>query len=213
MNCKICSSKTVRIENNKNNKVYYNCINCDYIFINGKLINSSDKEKLRYLKHNNSFEDINYVEMLRSFIKEYIKFDQDKINKILDFGCGPIPVLAKLLEDKGFNVDVYDKYFFPHNDYLKKKYDLITLIEVIEHLKNPIKELTQLKKHLNKNGFFIIKTLFHPGNNDIFLKWWYKEDFTHISFFSQKTFKIISELLNMKLLTINNKDLCILQKI
>ena len=88
---------------------------------------------------------------------------------------------------------------------------MITLIEVIEHLKDPFKELNHLKKLLNRNGFFLIKTLFHPEDKEFFLKWWYKEDFTHISFFSKKTFKILAELLNMKLLKMDNTDICILQ--
>ena len=212
MNCKICSSKTVRIENSKKDIIYYNCINCDFIFINESNINTPKNERLRYLKHNNTLDNNNYVKIFKELIEKYIICSKNKIRRILDFGCGSIPVFAKLLKDNGFIVDVYDKYFFPHKDYFKKKYDLITLIEIIEHLKNPLKELIHLKNLLNKKGLFIIKTLFHPENNDIFLKWWYKEDFTHISFFSQKTFKFLAKLLNMKLLIINNKDLCVLQK-
>ena len=213
MNCKICSSETERIENYKKNIIYYSCINCDFIFIDEKKINTREDEKERYLKHNNSLDNEPYVDMFKDLIDKNIINNKDKIKSILDFGCGSVPVFVKLLKDKGFVVDKYDKYFFPAKDPLKKKYDLITLIEVIEHLKNPLNELDNLRKNLNINGFFLIKTLFHPEDKELFLKWWYKEDFTHISFFSAKTFKILANLLKMKPLIINNKDLCLLQKI
>jgi 2-polyprenyl-3-methyl-5-hydroxy-6-metoxy-1,4-benzoquinol methylase len=212
MNCKICSSETVRIENCNNRTIYYNCINCDLIFIDENFIKIPEKEKLRYLKHNNTLDNNNYVKIFNTLIEEYIIPNQNKIEQILDFGCGPIPIFADLLKAKGFNVDIYDKYFFPLKDYQKKEYDLITLIEVIEHLKDPFTELIGLKNKLNKNGFIIIKTLFHPMNNDVFLKWWYKEDFTHISFFSKKTFKVLAEKLKLKIVSENKKDLCVFQK-
>jgi SAM-dependent methyltransferase len=212
MICKICSSITERIENIKKSIIYYKCKKCDFIFIDEESIYSPEKEELRYLKHNNTLSNPGYVEMFENFIEKYIVCYNNKIKSILDFGCGSVPVLAKLLKDRGFIVDIYDKYFFPEKEYLNKRYDLIVLSEVIEHLKNPLKELKHLKGFLNKDGKFIIMTLFHTGNKNEFLKWWYKEDFTHISFFSQKTFKYLTKLLNMKLLMIDNKKICILQK-
>lgn len=212
MNCKICFSETERIEDNKKNIIYYNCKKCDYIFIDEESIYSPENEKSRYLKHENTLNNLGYVEMFNNFIEKYIICYKENIKRILDFGCGSVPVLAKLLRNRGFLVDIYDKYFFPEKDYLKKKYDLIILSEVIEHLKDPLKELIRLKENLNIDGKFIFMTLFHPRDKDKFLKWWYKEDFTHISFFSNKTFKYLAELLNMKLLMIDNKKVCVLQK-
>ncbi len=211
MRCNICSSETELIKNIKNNTNYFFCKECDFIFIDKNKILPENLEKNRYLKHNNTFDNIGYVEKFKNLINKYVICYKNNIKDILDFGCGYEPVLAKLLKENGFLVDIYDKYFSPEKVFLNKKYDLITLIEVIEHFKEPLLELMNLKKHLNKNGFFIIETLFHPGDKVKFLKWWYKEDLTHVSFFTLKTFKKIVELLNMRIVDNNDKDICILQ--
>lgn len=212
MRCILCSSEIEKIKNNKSMINYFICKECDFIFIDKNNILSEELEKDRYLKHNNTFDNIGYVEKFKNLINKYV-INNKSIRYILDFGCGYEPVLAKLLKEYDFFVDIYDKYFFQGITFLKKRYDLITLIEVIEHFKDPLLELLNLKKLLNKNGLLIIETLFHPGDKEKFLSWWYKEDQTHISFFTLKTFEKIAELLKMEIVETNYKDICILQNI
>lgn len=40
----------------------------------------------------------------------------------------------------------------------KKKFDVITMIHVIEHLKNPVNFLKKITNNLKKNGYIIIET-------------------------------------------------------
>ena len=157
-----------------------------------------EKEKQEYLHHNNTPENEGYVAMFKDFIEKCIDPYQDKIKAALDFGCGPGPVLAGLLKEKGFEVDIYDKYFAPEKIFENKKYDLITSTEVLEHLADPLETLKTLKNHLNKNGILAIMTLFHPNNEEGFKKWWYRRDSTHISFYRPKTFEILAKMLEMK---------------
>lgn len=169
-----------------------------------------DQEKKEYSFHQNNFENEGYVNMFRDFIETAIRPYKAEIKTALDFGSGPGPVLAELLRREGFNVDIYDKHFAPEKVYLNKKYDLITATEVFEHLKDPVATLKLLKSRLNKNGIIAIMTLFHPNDEEHFKKWWYRRDSTHISFYTPRTFKLMANLVGMKILMVDGKNTCTL---
>ena len=59
----------------------------------------------------------------------------------LDFGCGPGPALANMMQSDGYEMEIYDPFFFPNKDALSKKYDFITCTETAEHFFNPHDEL------------------------------------------------------------------------
>ncbi len=128
-------------------------------------------------------------------------------------GAGPGPVLAELLRKEGFQTDIYDKYFAPEKVYLNKKYDLITATEVFEHLKDPLSTLKLLKKHLNANGILAIMTLFHQNDDEHFKQWWYRRDSTHISFYTPKTLQYMADLLGMKIILVDDKNVCVMREI
>jgi SAM-dependent methyltransferase len=179
----------------------------------------AEMERKRYLAHINSPEDKGYVDMFKRFIEESIVPFQGKIKRkkttALDFGCGPGPVLAGLLKQNGYETDIYDIYFAPEPVYRRRTYDLITCTEVLEHLKDPLKEITELKKHLKPGGIMAAMTLFHPvdgtpGGDKAFNRWWYRRDRTHISFYRPETFKCLANKLNLKILTVNEKNIVVL---
>ncbi|MBU0686785.1 MAG: class I SAM-dependent methyltransferase [Candidatus Margulisbacteria bacterium] len=210
MECKICSGEAKTIYDCQFDINYYCCPSCDFIFIDELKIISPEKEKESYSLHNNTPDNEGYVNMFRDFIEKSVAPYQKRIKTALDFGCGPGPVLAALLKEKGFQVDIYDKYFAPEKVYQNKKYDLITATEVMEHLKDPLKTLKLLKEHLNTNGILAIMTLFHPQDEEKFKDWWYRRDLTHISFYTPKTFEFIAKQLGMKVLMSDEKRECVL---
>ena len=207
--CKICSKATRTIHDPQYDHNYYICDNCGFIFLDDAKIISPDEEKKEYSFHQNSFENEGYVKMFREFIEKAIRPYKAQIKTALDFGSGPGPVLAELFRREGFQVDIYDKYFAPDEAYLKKKYDLITATEVLEHLADPMAALKVLKSLLNKNGIIAIMTLFHPEDDEAFKQWWYRRDATHIGFYTPKTMRRIAELLGFKVLLLDNKNLCV----
>jgi hypothetical protein len=211
--CKICSHNIDAITDAQYGEKYHYCKKCNFIFINEEKYLTAKEEKERYLTHNNTFDNEGYVRMFEEFIQKSILPYQNRIKTALDFGCGPGPILASLLKEKGFAVDIYDIYFAPEKIYENKKYDLITTTEVIEHLKNPLETINHLKAHLNKNGILAIMTLFHPENEENFISWWYKKDVTHISFYSPDTLRCIAKILDLKVLMIDDKNICVLEKL
>ncbi len=74
----------------------------------------------------------------------------------------------------------------------KKLYDLIILLDVIEHLENPIECLRKLRLHLVPRGILVIQT---PNYKSLMARickkwaWWMIED--HKYFFSPKSIKLI----------------------
>jgi len=211
--CHICENKNLELINDTKKKLnYYLCNNCGYIFIDPAKIPSIEKEKERYLKHNNAQENTGYVEMFENFIETGIEPHNHVIKTALDFGCGTTPVLQGILEKHGIKTDIYDPFFFPEKIYENKTYDLITCTEVFEHLYNPMAIMEMFTNHLNKNGLIAIMTMFHPNDKTEFLNWWYRRDVTHISFFSPHTMEYMASRFGLQILMCSKKNICIIQK-
>jgi hypothetical protein len=177
---------------------YFHCASCECIFCLEEHILPPSLERKEYLRHNNSLACDGYVKMFDDFIDECVLPFHPAIETALDFGSGPEPVLATLLERRGFNVDIYDVFFAPETIFKTKRYDLITATEVFEHLSQPVETLRTLASCLAKNGIIVVMTLFHPRNDAVFLDWWYRRDPTHITFFTPKTFEIMARMVGLE---------------
>ncbi len=105
---------------------------------------------------------------------------------VLDFGCGPMPVLGAQLSYLGCSVSVYDKYFYPDETVLKEQYDVITCTEVIEHIWQAAAVWEQFHSLLKPHGMLLIMTK-RVIDETRFAQWHYKNDPTHICFYHEKT--------------------------
>lgn len=208
MKCKICDSTNLR-EISANNKIYYHCLDCEFIFIDSNYLISSDEELSQYNQHNNSIENEGYVNMFENFIKEAIS-PFIKEGKALDFGSGPGPVLSELLKRKGFDVNIYDPFYAPNLP--SDKFDLISSTEVFEHFINPLENIELILSLLNKNGILAIMTNFHYNSEESFKKWWYIRDPTHISFYTKKTFEYLAKKYNLEYIFNNEKNISTFKK-
>jgi hypothetical protein len=210
--CKICSGMTREIRH-KTFGIYHVCDFCGYIFKDKEDHVSSQAQLTIYDSHHNSIEDPVYVEYFNHFLSEAVFPFINNGKNGLDFGSGPAPVLAQLLaETYGYSMDIYDLFYSPQKSYLRKTYDLITVTEVVEHLENPLTYLSLFRDHLNEDGILSMMTLFHHNNDEDFLNWHYIRDRSHISFFCEKTFGVIAEKLNMKIIFTDHKRFVTLKK-
>jgi hypothetical protein len=201
LSCKICGAKTREIRHNKLKTSYSQCKLCEFISKDENAIISSQEELKIYNYHNNSIENEKYVAYFKDFLDNAVLPHFNGARFGLDFGSGPSPVLAMILErDYGFDMDIHDLFYSPEKPYKDKQYNLITCTEVIEHLKNPLAYFRLFKELLHDGGILAIMTLFHPNNDIDFMDWFYVRDRSHISFYTPRTLEMIGELIGLKLI-------------
>ncbi len=176
---------------------FYRCVSCDLVFKDDELRDPPDVEKERYKLHKNSIEDPGYVDFLRPALDVTLK-KTTKGECGLDFGCGPGPTLSMLLKQNERNCKDYDPFFFPDETLLKETYDFVTCTEAAEHFYEPRKELLLLKSLVRSGGVLVIQTLLSDPITD-FNNWWYARDYSHVCFFSQKSFRFIANDLGFDL--------------
>jgi len=166
-------------------------------------------EKARYTQHQNTIEDSGYISFLQKVIRPVSQYITPSIS-CLDYGCGPSPVLAKMLaRDYQLKVQSYDPFFYPIA--LKEEYDMIFSTEVFEHFHQPAKEIERLHQLLKKGGYLGIMTNMY-GKLEEFEDWWYRRDVTHVSFYHPETFNFIAHEYGFKVCWQDYKQVIILQK-
>ena len=201
--CSLCNSNLTESFHRDNYREYLKCSNCDFVFV-PKIYHLSEKdEKARYDSHNNDPADDRY----RNFLSQLLNPLQERIPKGtsgLDFGSGPGPTLSLMLEEYGHSVELYDKFYAKNNYVFEKQYDFITASEVVEHLRQPMVELNRLISLLKSNGVFAIMTQILTPQVD-FSQWYYKNDPSHIGFFSEKALKYLAKKWKVELNLISER--------
>ncbi|WP_232365042.1 methyltransferase domain-containing protein [Salinimonas marina] len=99
-------------------------------------------------------------------------------------------MLAGILEAAGHHVQLYDPFFYPDTKVLNQRYHFITCTEAIEHFHSPATELARLDACLENAGWLCVMTK-RVISAERFANWHYKNDPTHVSFFSDETFYYI----------------------
>ncbi|MTI96734.1 MAG: class I SAM-dependent methyltransferase [Firmicutes bacterium] len=205
--CKICGNSVDELQCRQ---LYWHCPVCDLITLDNNELLTPEAEKERYQLHNNVAENEGYVLMFERFLEFAAPWLPDG-GQALDFGCGPGPVLARMLEQQGWEVTIYDPFFAPSRDFCQHSFELVTATEVFEHFVYPLAELRTLNAVLAPGGVLAVMTHFHSGP-DAFCDWWYRRDPTHIVFYSIKTFLWLANELGLELKASDNKKSVVLQK-
>ena len=79
---------------------------------------------------------------------------------VLDYGCGS-GMFVEFLNANGVHAVGYDKFSDKHNaEPLFNEYDIVVMVEVIEHLSSPFSELDHVYSKLKKGGKVYIETSF-----------------------------------------------------
>jgi len=188
------------------NRAYLRCASCGLVSVDDSYLLSAGDEKTQYDYHQNDPDNDGYRQFLsRTFaplLKELTKLKQQtKFSSSaegLDFGCGSGPTLSVMAEEAGISISNYDLYYFNFPELLNRQYDFVTMTEVIEHIADADKLLKQLDSLLKPNAILAVMTK-RLIDREHFKKWHYKNDPTHIRFYSIETFQWIAEKLNWRL--------------
>lgn len=191
MHCPLCFNPTITSYFADRKRPYLQCDECDLVFVQPDFLPDLHSEKSEYDKHENSFEDEGYKQFLGKLLTPLSPHIKPKYTA-LDFGCGPAPVLAEMLRERGLQVDIYDPFYAPFDEALTKSFDIITCTEAIEHFHNPAKEWSMLINMLKPSGILAIMTK-RVIDRERFKNWHYKNDPTHVSFFSESTFSFLAQ--------------------
>ncbi|WP_075185166.1 class I SAM-dependent methyltransferase [Teredinibacter haidensis] len=195
--CPLCLSYNNRLFYRNKLRDYLCCSDCSLVFVPRQFHLSMEKEKAEYDKHENSPEDQAYRNFLNRLVAPMLKF-LTVHDKGLDFGCGPGPTLSVMFEEEGIDVVNYDQFYALDRTLLQSTYNFITATEVVEHLRNPGVELLALWDILESGGYFGVMTKL-VIDQESFSSWHYKNDPTHISFFTHDTLKHLETTWNATL--------------
>ena len=195
--CTVCKNNKIEFFLNVEGLDYWQCALCKATMLDSINFISNNKEKKHYLKHNNEINDTRY----RTFLSNLIEPLKDKIainDMGLDYGCGYAPALADILKKDGFNVELYDPFFFKNENIFCRKFNFITCSEVVEHFFKPYEEFNKIDSLLATNSWLAIMTSFMTEDY-LFENWHYRRDPTHVVFYKKITFKIIANQRDWKI--------------
>ena len=207
--CPLCGDKNQQLFHQDAVRTYRRCNTCLLVFVPVQYWLSHDREKAEYDLHQNSIHDKRYRNFLARLSRPLLSVLGNTQIKGLDYGCGPVPVLANILGEFELQMEVYDPFYFATNSILNTKYDFICATEVVEHFRIPDSEFKRLFSLLKPNGILAIMTKLVRDRSS-FKKWHYIRDKTHLSYYSRETFQYISRLYETEL-TYYGDDVIFLQ--
>lgn len=225
--CNVCSKKQTFYFSYKNYR-YYKCNSCGLVTTLPLPTNLIIKEHYarRFLEGNYSLlleYEKEYQRVYQDFVKVILEILKDdnlkpKNLRVLDIGCFTGGFL-QMLKKHGFNITGLElqkeaveiaKKKFPANVFVAdvmtdklpgKKYDIISMLGLIEHVNNPNKLIQKCSKYQDANGMLLIQT---PDSSSIPAKilkkyWPPYSPVEHIHLFSQHSL--------IKLLEQNNYEI------
>jgi 2-polyprenyl-3-methyl-5-hydroxy-6-metoxy-1,4-benzoquinol methylase len=176
INCLFCDSYNITtstyentIFNNKEFE-YLKCTNCKLVFLN-PLPTTEDYIKMYPIEYQGKMATIANGSYDTLFQK--INLFKKSNSQLLDYGCGNGRFVVEAIQNgytvtgteynadlvKSLNQNFRTGTFLTIEEFYNtdKKYDIIFLSNVLEHLSNPKEIMLLLKNRLNKNGIFVIE--------------------------------------------------------
>ena len=213
MNCPLCDTPTEYSISTKK-RSFYACSSCGLLWADPSGYLDRESEKARYNLHENSRENEGYVRFIEAILETGLKHWQvlnnmdgytdgglDSRPLILDWGSGPEPLASELLRERGFRIHSYDPLFGPSLTSEDQLFDIIFCIEVAEHFKHPLDDFDAMARRLKVGGLLLVHTHTIPADvftptgealRDFFIPWWYKEDPTHVAFYSEPSLQVLA---------------------
>lgn len=191
MLCPLCADRHVELYAQDSRRSYYECQCCRLVFVDQQDFLPADEEKKVYDQHQNNPLDRGYRQFLSRLFDPVLEQLGDNAQG-LDFGSGPGPTLSLMFEEAGYTMTIFDHFYANDPLVWQRSYDFITSSEVVEHIHQLGTELERLWCHLNSGGVLGVMTKM-VTDAEAFSRWHYKNDPTHVRFFSRATFHWLAQ--------------------
>jgi SAM-dependent methyltransferase len=186
MNCPLCQHSDTPLFAEAGQRRYFRCSRCELTFLDPAQRPDAQTERAYYDLHQNSPDDPGYRAFLNRLAQPLSALLPANSHG-LDFGCGPGPALARMLEEQGHRMALYDPIFAPNENALQQRYDVVTCTEVVEHFHQPQREFARFNTLVKPGGLLAVMTGMLDDQID-FARWHYRRDPTHVCFYRQATF-------------------------
>lgn len=189
--CPLCLNRDAAFFVEEPARAFHRCPQCSLIFVPARYHLSRIEEKRRYDLHENNPDDPRYREFLNQLVAP-LAARLPKGAKGLDFGSGPGPTMSLMFSELGFLTKNYDPFYAKDTNVLERTYDFLACSEAMEHFSNPKKEWEIFMRIVKKGGWIGVMTKL-LGEGVDFSSWHYKQEATHICFYSEKTFQWLAD--------------------
>lgn len=183
--CPLCGGAGVRPWHQDKRRHYHCCSTCELVFVPAAEHLSPADEKAQYDLHDNSLQDPHYRRFLAR-VAAPVLAKAPAMATGIDVGCGPAPLLARMLAEGGIDMCVYDPFYAPDVSVLARRYDVVTATEVVEHFRDPAAGFAQLFALLKAGGLLAVMTK-RVRDHAAFARWHYILDPTHVAFYGEAT--------------------------
>lgn len=193
--CPLCHTRNSHPFHEDGQRAYLQCRTCDLIHVPSRHRLSREDEKAQYDFHENDPDDPRY----RAFLNALFEPMRDRLSpgaRGIDFGAGPGPALAAMFREAGFPMAIYDPFYAADRDVLNRTYDFLTCTETAEHFFDPYTEWQRFRQLVRPGGLIGVMTRFRLSDHS-FADWRYKDDPTHVCFYSPETFEWIGRRYGM----------------
>ncbi len=194
--CPLCCSENPAPLCTDRRREFFRCSECDLIFVPERFHLPPNEEKKRYDLHQNDPADSSY----RNFLSRLFQPLGKKLepgSHGLDFGSGPGPTLSLMFEEAGHPCADYDLHYANDPALLDRQYDFLACSETMEHLYRPREEFQRFLKLVRPGGWIGIMTQLHDEAPVPFDRWHYKDDETHVCFFSKRSFQTLEKIYDL----------------
>lgn len=183
---------------------------CGGVFVDPEYFLTPHEQGMRYTLHQNILEPLDVGGGYRNFLTKFADTaflylhnlgETSSVRTIFDYGSGPQPALVQLLNEykdrgqlaKTTEIRGWDPFFAPDTLFFENGADIVFCLEVAEHFENPLKGFEGLARASGIGGIVVLQTMLVPHSYDEFKKWWYKDDTTHVSFYSYKALALCAK--------------------
>ena len=213
--CIICESKDLIDLKGYESSYLCRCGNCDMVFARRiPTFKELDAHYTNYSYNKEVFVSPVTIKRYNEILDSFEKYRKN--NLLLDVGCG-VGLFLKVAIDRGWQVygtEYSDKAIeiceakgikmkqgvLNAQDFGGLQFDVVTSFEVIEHINNPIPEMTNIDALLRPGGLFYCTT---PNFNGL-PRYYLKSDYSiihypeHLSLYTPKTLKYLCNKFNLK---------------